>query len=82
MSQDEPLAPMSIPADLTDEIASRVRQAGAAGTPLEILGNATKRFYGREASGEPLATGGHRGIVSYEPSELVLTARCGTPLAE
>lgn len=73
---------MRTSADLTDEIAGRVRQASAAGTPLEILGNATKRFYGREASGEPLAMTRHRGIVSYEPSELVLTARCGTPLAE
>lgn len=73
---------MPTPADLTDELAARIRHASMAGTPLEILGNATKRFYGREARGEPLVTTGHCGIVSYEPSELVLTARCGTPLAE
>ncbi|MDN5850316.1 MAG: glycolate oxidase subunit GlcE [Nitrococcus sp.] len=73
---------MSISADLTEELAAQVRHAGTSGTPLEIIGNATKRFYGRAASGEPLATTGHCGIVSYEPSELVLTARCGTPLAE
>jgi glycolate oxidase FAD binding subunit len=29
-----------------------------------------------------LDVSGHRGIVSYEPSELVVTARAGTPLAE
>lgn len=73
---------MCISADLADEIADRVRHASAAGRPLEILGNATKRFYGREARGEPLMMTGHRGIVSHEPTELVLTARCGTPLAE
>ncbi|MFC6669826.1 glycolate oxidase subunit GlcE [Marinobacterium aestuariivivens] len=37
---------------------------------------------GRERSGEPLDVGGHRGILSYEPVELVLTARAGTPLSE
>lgn len=79
---NESLDPMRTSADLADEIADRVRQASAASTPLEILGNATKRFHGREAIGEPLMMAGHRGIVSYEPTELVVTARCGTPLAE
>ena len=60
----------------------RIVAAHHAGTPLRIHGNGTKDFYGAALRGEPLDTRGHRGIVEYEPSELVLTARCGTPLAE
>jgi glycolate oxidase FAD binding subunit len=68
--------------DRTEALAEAVRAALAAGEPLEIRGGGTKRFYGEPAAGEPLAVGGHRGVLSYEPSELVLTARAGTPLAE
>ncbi|MEN8261026.1 MAG: glycolate oxidase subunit GlcE, partial [Pseudomonadota bacterium] len=39
-----------------------------------------KAFYGREAVGEPLRVGAHCGVVNYEPTELVITARGGTPL--
>jgi glycolate oxidase FAD binding subunit len=49
---------------------------------LRIRGGGTKDFYGNAPSGDVLDTRGHGGIVSYEPSELVITARCGTPLAE
>ncbi|MCG2594485.1 glycolate oxidase subunit GlcE [Ramlibacter sp. XY19] len=63
-------------------LVDRVRAASAAGTPLAIRGGGTKDFYGKPAGGEPLATGELRGIVSYEPSELVVTVRAGTPLAE
>ncbi|EAR20304.1 glycolate oxidase subunit GlcE [Nitrococcus mobilis] len=73
---------MHTSSDLTAEIAEQIRQANATGLALEILGNATKRFYGRETCGEPLRMTEHRGIVNYEPSELVLTARSGTPLTE
>lgn len=64
------------------EIAARVAEAAAAGTSLEIRGGGSKAFYGRRPQGEPLETSGHRGIISYEPSELVVTARAGTPLAD
>ena len=47
-----------------------------------IRGGGSKSFYGRRIEGEVLETGPHRGIVDYEPSELVLTARTGTPLTE
>lgn len=50
--------------------------------PLRIRGGGSKDFYGGPLAGERLDTTGHAGIVSYEPSELVITARCGTPLAE
>jgi glycolate oxidase FAD binding subunit len=63
-------------------LVERVRDASARGAPLEIRGGGTKRFYGEPASGEPLATGALRGVTSYEPTELVVTACAGTPLSE
>ena len=63
-------------------IVERVRQAAAAGTPLRIRGGGSKDFYGQELQGEVLDTRPLQGIVSYEPSELVVTVRAGTPLVE
>ena len=63
-------------------LTDRVRAAQAAGAPLEIRGGGTKRFYGETAAGEPLDTTELAGITSYEPTELVITALAGTPLAE
>jgi glycolate oxidase FAD binding subunit len=68
--------------DLTQTLAARVASAQAEGRPLRIQGGGTKTWLGRAVSGEPLVVGGHRGILSYEPTELVITARAGTPLAE
>lgn len=50
--------------------------------PLRIRAGGSKDFYGQSLEGEVLDVSGHCGIVSYEPGELVITARCGTPLAE
>jgi glycolate oxidase FAD binding subunit len=50
--------------------------------PLQVRGGGSKDFYGGSPAGAVLDTRGHSGIVSYEPTELVVTARCGTPLAE
>ena len=50
--------------------------------PLAIHGGGSKAFYGRQVSGTALNVRNHCGIVNYEPTELVLTARAGTPLAE
>ncbi len=71
-------------ADHDDSQALReaVLQATAAGTPLLIAGSNSKAFYGRTGQGTPLLTTAHRGIISYEPTELVITARAGTPLQE
>ena len=60
----------------------RIRAAAAAGTPLRIRGGGSKDFYGERLQGEVLDTRPLAGISSYEPSELVVTVRCGTPLAE
>jgi glycolate oxidase FAD binding subunit len=63
---------------LIDEIQS-ARSRGAA---LCIQGAGTKAFYGELPRGEPLCLRGLTGITSYEPSELVITARAGTLLSE
>ncbi len=64
------------------QIADRIRAAAADATRLRIRGGGTKDFYGAPPEGEPLSTAGLTGIASYEPSELVVTVRAGTPLAE
>lgn len=64
------------------ELRDRVRAAAAARRPLCIRGGGTKDFYGEALVGDPLDMRGFCGIVSYEPTELVISARCGTPLAE
>ncbi len=68
--------------DLSGPLAQAVREAHARRTPLALHGGRTKSFYGRAVAGEPLDISGHRGIVHHEPTELVITARAGTPLAE
>ena len=64
--------------------AEQVRAAAAQHQPLCITGGGSKAFYGEPLpAGLPvLDTRAHQGIVSYEPTELVITARCGTPLAD
>lgn len=73
---------MPLAADMSTELRETVAAARTAGRRLTIVGGGSKGFYGRAAQGEPLHVGGHRGILNYEPTELVLTARGGTPLAE
>jgi glycolate oxidase FAD binding subunit len=69
-------------ADHALPLAQAVRAAAAARTALAICGAGTKRFYTGKIAGQPLDVTPHRGIVSYEPTELVITARAGTPLTE
>ena len=63
-------------------LIDRIGQARAARTPLAIRGGSTKDFYGGSPSGEAFDVTALKGISSYEPSELVVTVRCGTPLEE
>jgi glycolate oxidase FAD binding subunit len=63
-------------------LIDRVESARAAGAQLCIRGGGSKDFYGEAPQGEVLDTRVLEGISSYEPSELVVTARCGTSLAE
>lgn len=64
--------------DRFEEFRSRILER----KPLRIRGGGSKDFYGGPLSGEVLDTRGHSGIIGYEPTELVITARAGTPLAE
>ena len=63
-------------------LIDRVESARGAGAQLCIRGGGTKDFYGEAPHGEVLDTRVLEGISSYEPTELVVTARCGTALAE
>lgn len=65
-----------------EQITERVRAAAASGTPLRIRGGGSKDFYGQSLQGELLDTWPLSGITSYEPTELVVTVRAGTPLTE
>ena len=64
------------------QMIERVRAAAADHTHLRIRGGGSKDFHGRALQGEVLDTRVFSGITSYEPSELVITARAGTSLAE
>jgi glycolate oxidase FAD binding subunit len=65
---------------MLDDYIERIRAAHADNTPLVIEGGGSKPFYGNAAEGEVLGTGRLAGVVDYQPKELVLTARAGTPL--
>jgi glycolate oxidase FAD binding subunit len=67
---------------MIEQFRDQVRAAAANKTALRIRGGGTKDWYGGRLEGEILDTRAHTGIVDYEPTELVITARCGTPLAE
>jgi glycolate oxidase FAD binding subunit len=65
-----------------DALIEQVKAARAGGFALDIQGGGTKAFYGGPRTGAPLDVRRLQGISSYEPSELVVTVRAGTPLAE
>jgi glycolate dehydrogenase FAD-binding subunit len=68
--------------DVVRLLSDAIREAAGQGRPLCVRGGGTKDFYGGPARGDKLETTEYRGIVSYEPTELVITARAGTRLAE
>ncbi|MRR50731.1 MAG: glycolate oxidase subunit GlcE [Rhodocyclaceae bacterium] len=67
---------------ILNDWSEQIRAAGAAGRKLRLRGGGSKDFYGNALAGEVVDTGPYAGIVAYEPTELVITARCGTPMAE
>ncbi|MGI9311335.1 MAG: glycolate oxidase subunit GlcE [bacterium] len=71
--------------DIEHDLREQVRAAHANARALRIVGGASKSFYGRhhaDGHGEPLRVGAHRGVVAYDPAELVITARAGTRLVD
>ena len=73
---------MHLDTEMTHLIAERIRYAAASGTLLRIRGGGSKDFYGQSLRGEVLDMAAFSGVVSYEPSELVVTVRAGTRLAD
>ncbi len=71
-----------MPADALRTFADTIRAAAAGGKRLRIRGGGTKDFYGQALEGEILDTRAYAGVVAYDPTELVITVRGGTPLAE
>ena len=63
-------------------LIDRIHSARSAGAQLCIRGGGSKDFYGEAPQGEVLDTRILEGTSSYEPTELVVTTRCGTALAE
>ena len=69
--------------DTVEELAYLVAEAADTRTPLEVMGRGTKREVGRPVQyGAVLSTESLVGIPLYEPSELVLVAMAGTPVAQ
>jgi len=68
--------------DRSKLLQQRVSDAASTGRPLQIQGGGSKRFLGHTVNAALLDVSGHRGIISYDPMELVITARAGTPLRE
>lgn len=68
--------------DCAVELQQQVLSASKECAALAIEGNGTKTFYGEPSTGRPLSVAEHRGIVHYQPTELVVTARAGTLLTE
>lgn len=67
---------------LVEQYQQQVQEAYSSGTPLYIQGGGSKTFYGREVRGEILDVSANTGLISYEPSELVITVRAGTTITE
>jgi len=68
--------------DVIDQLTATIHSAADAKRALCIRGGGSKDFYGGPLRGEIFTVNAYRGIVDFEPTELVLTARAGTPLAE
>lgn len=68
--------------DTLQDFSQRIRAAAADRVPLRFRGGGSKDWYGQTPAGQVLDTRGYRGIVDYDPTELVVTVRSGTPLTE
>ncbi len=68
--------------DISERLQNKVRQAIKSGESLSIRAGGSKDFYGRSLLnvGNELNISNHQGILSYEPTELYIKARAGTPL--
>lgn len=68
--------------DLSLALQKNIIDAYENNRSLQIIGGDSKAFYGRSPSGDKLEVNGNSGIINYEPTELIITARAGTLLSE
>lgn len=68
--------------DKSEELQASVIKAIENKSPVNIQGGGSKQFYGRPSNGELLSIKPHQGVVSYEPTELVIKSYAGTPLKQ
>lgn len=68
--------------DISTALQQQVMNALQNEMPFNISGGCSKAFLGQASQGQAIDVSNHRGIVEYDPRELVLTARSGTPLQE
>ncbi len=68
--------------DQTQTLQTKVKQALAKKQTLRIVGGGSKSFLQSTTADAELDLSGHTGVLAYEPSELFITARTGTPMAE
>lgn len=68
---------------MTSAVQDSVREAGASRTPLRIVGGSHWLHAGRPVTArETISVSDHKGVVDYVPSDLTITVRSGTTLAE
>jgi glycolate oxidase FAD binding subunit len=68
--------------DYSEKITAEVNQLIKSKTPIAITGNQSKQFLTGKLIGTPVSTAEHCGIIQYDPTELVVTVRSGTPLKD
>lgn len=75
--------PTAAPIDpILNEWIEQVQDAYEQRTPLSLQGAGSKTFYGHKTAGDPMVLTAYQGVVDYEPSELVITVKAGTTVAE
>lgn len=68
--------------DQTQALQQQVREAQQSRTPLRIMGGDSRGFLPQSRAKQPLNLSQHHGVLQYQPEELVITLRAGTPLGE
>lgn len=68
--------------EIIEQFATQIQQAGKDKKKINISGGQSKSWYGDTPQGDILSTKEYQGIIDYQPEELVITVRAGTPLAE
>src|SRR5690606_31238840 len=80
MNLPEPAAAATINPQREAELSEVVAQCHASARALEIAGGGTRTRRAASPAATPLTTSGIAGVVAYEPGELTLIARAGTPV--